>query len=58
MKPTDATPVAGGLVQKLLLVPGKHVVALYSRKLSLSIFRLQGVVGFNWQRKQLTLDYR
>lgn len=58
LKPTDDSPALARHAQKVLVLPQQHMLALYSKKLSYSIFRLQFVAGYFWDRRKFTLDYR
>jgi len=58
-----AKPVGGAnplarAVHKVVLTPLAHLVAVHSAKVGLGVLRLQLSAGFNWARRQPTLDYR
>lgn len=45
-------------MRSALLVPELGQAALFSRKLTVSVFRLQFVLGYNWKHNTPSLDYR
>ncbi|EFJ44862.1 hypothetical protein VOLCADRAFT_118601 [Volvox carteri f. nagariensis] len=54
----DAGWRPGRFIQKALVMPQQRFAAVYSRKLALSFLRLQFVVGYFWDTRRPTLDYR
>lgn len=58
MKPTDELGPTNRYVRSLLVVPESGQAALFSNKISFSVFRLQFVLGYNWKSNRPSLDYR
>jgi hypothetical protein len=58
LKPVQGANVASRYVRSLLVVPERRTAALFSAKIPLSVFRLQFVLGYNWERHAPSLDYR
>lgn len=58
MKPTNRESQVSRYVRSLLVVPALSTAAVFSSKIRLSVFRLQFVLSYNWQRKTPNLEYR
>lgn len=58
MKPADELGSTNKYVRSMLVVPESGQAALFSRKISFSVFRLQFVLGYNWKSRTPSLDYR
>ncbi|KAI8471417.1 MAG: hypothetical protein J3K34DRAFT_417057 [Monoraphidium minutum] len=58
LKPSEKDGSVGRYVRSLLVVPALSTAAAFSSKIQLSVFRLQFVVSYNWQRRQPNLEYR
>jgi hypothetical protein len=48
----------GKYVRSLLVIPAMSTAAVFSSKIQLSVFRLQFVASYNWQRRAPSLEYR
>jgi DNA/RNA endonuclease G (NUC1) len=58
LKPADKSGPVARYVRSLLVVPALSTAAAFSSKIQLSVFRLQFVVSYNWERKAPNLEYR
>jgi hypothetical protein len=58
LKPSEKDGTVGRYVRSLLVVPALSTAAVFSSKIRMSIFRLQFVVSYNWERNSPNLEYR
>ncbi|KIY94322.1 hypothetical protein MNEG_13640 [Monoraphidium neglectum] len=58
LKPAAKDAAVGKYVRSLLVIPAMSTAAVFSSKIQLSVFRLQFVASYNWQRRAPSLEYR
>lgn len=57
-KPTSEQLLGSKYINKLQVSPLAKTASLFSKKIPISVFRLQFVLSYNWDKHAPLLDYR